>query len=161
MISVNGGVPDYTIRWIDGNTSFDRTDLSAGEHTITISDGNNCEVEQLIVIDAPNSIEVTTVLDHLGCHGDSSGRISLVTSGGVGGFIFEWQDDLGNDDFLSNLSAGEYSVIVRDANDCEIEVTSELTQPNPISSTEEIKNISCYGEQDGACLLYTSDAADE
>ena len=39
----NGGMTPYTISWSHGDSSFNPTNLSAGNYTVTLTDDNNCQ----------------------------------------------------------------------------------------------------------------------
>lgn len=82
---VFGGTPDYTFLWSDGTETAINENLSAGDYTITVTDGNGCTVSGTtnvanlqgfdlelqadgmvtdeITIDAGGSVELTVVTD--------------------------------------------------------------------------------------------------
>lgn len=43
---VSGGSPQYNYQWSNGETQSSATDLENGKYTVTISDANNCSVEE-------------------------------------------------------------------------------------------------------------------
>ena len=49
---VNGGtsVPNYSFLWNNGSTAQNRSNLSAGLYTVTVTDGNNCQKVESITI---------------------------------------------------------------------------------------------------------------
>lgn len=51
IVSISGGVPPYTYLWDDKTTSKNNLALSAGQHGLTITDADNCEVP--VTIDIP------------------------------------------------------------------------------------------------------------
>ena len=54
----------------------------------------------------------------LSCYNSNDGTITVTASGGVSPYTYTWSD-LGNGSSRDNLAAGTYSVIVKDANECE------------------------------------------
>jgi gliding motility-associated-like protein len=49
-ISVEGGVSPYNVSWSNGETSLQAVNLTPGDHTITVTDMNNCKTTQSISI---------------------------------------------------------------------------------------------------------------
>ena len=104
--------------WQDGT---EITGLGAGSYTVSVSDASFCFSTETIDIQEPNVLEVQVVaLQDKICAGDSTGSVSLSSSGGVGSYTFQWDDPLpGNDSAQrENLPAGAYSATVTDENGC-------------------------------------------
>ncbi len=152
ILAIQGGKPNYAVNWFDGNESMDRDDLEKGSYRVTISDAQNCKSEKEIIIAAPEALTVVADVENVKCFGDSTGQIALNTNGGVGNFSFEWENLQGNTSSVSDLSAGNYKVFIKDENDCLTEFESEITQPNAINSTEVITNVTCFGKRDGKII---------
>jgi len=55
-VSISGGVPPYSYLWDDGNTSKDRDNLAAGEHSLIITDADGCKVPVTIEVPAEKFI---------------------------------------------------------------------------------------------------------
>lgn len=144
--------------------SYDFEGLAAGEHIIQVIDANNCIVEQLVNIIPPDSltldVEALSVFGggyQISCFGAEDGVIELTSSGGVqpydyssnGGVSFE-QLEQGNSFSLNNLSAGQYTFVVRDVNNCETFLDVSLVSPEDIvidisvSSDYNGHPIQCY-----------------
>ena len=43
-IAISGGSEPYTISWEDGSSEYFLNDVAAGEHCVTVSDANGCQV---------------------------------------------------------------------------------------------------------------------
>ena len=72
----------------------------------------------------------------LSCYNANDGTITVTASGGVSPYTYTWSD-LGNGSSRDNLAAGTYSVIVKDANECEETVNivienAELFDVDPV-----------------------------
>jgi len=140
-ITVTGGTSSYTYVWNTGATSEDLSGLAAGTYTVTVTDANNCETSESFVIDQPGSGLLTsyTVVDVL-CHNDATGSIDLTVSGGTPDYTYLWSNGATTQD-LSGVTAGTYSVIVTDVNDCSVSesgiVIEEPTNPLSIVITKE------------------------
>ena len=42
--NVNGGSPGYSIQWDNGNSGFFASNLTPGNHTVTITDNQSCQL---------------------------------------------------------------------------------------------------------------------
>ena len=70
-------------------------------------------VDNFQVVDGPNALNASAVIDNIACSGDGNGRIELEIMGGDPPYQFEWS----NGDVTSlifNLAAGEYTCTVTD-----------------------------------------------
>ncbi|MFN8323548.1 MAG: choice-of-anchor Q domain-containing protein [Chitinophagales bacterium] len=54
-LTVEGGTAPYTYAWGDGPTTQNRTDLTAGSYTVTITDAGGCSIIETIFITQPVS----------------------------------------------------------------------------------------------------------
>ncbi|RLD23159.1 MAG: hypothetical protein DRI54_07705, partial [Bacteroidetes bacterium] len=157
-ISVSGGVPPYGYLWESPN-GFNSTDqdifnLESGDYFLTITDSIGCSMDSLpFSISEPTPIAITsaTITDIL-CKGDSTGSIIVVVSGGSGGFTYEWFDatsfQVGDDDTLANVIAGDYTLIVTDDQNCTDTSIYTITEPATAISIDgfAIVNVSCAGD---------------
>jgi len=117
-LAVSGGAGIYSYSWAPagGNASI-ANNLSNGSYTCTISDINNCVKSTLVTITAPAQITVSVSIVNQSCIGSSDGAAQLTLSGGVSPFSILWSNGLSTLQ-NNNLTAGNYSVAVTDANAC-------------------------------------------
>ena len=159
-INVNGGSGDYEFDWSgpNGFTSENQNveNVPVGTYSVTVTDDNDCEVSESFDIDEPNELSITSgVADSDGnlCYNESNGAIDITIEGGTGDYEFDWSGPNGfssEDQNLTDLSAGTYSVIVSDENDCEVSESYEIITPDELTiNTEVIENITCNGGMDG------------
>ncbi|MFN3405653.1 MAG: beta strand repeat-containing protein, partial [Cytophagaceae bacterium] len=86
-----GGVGPYTFNWGGGITTEDRSGLTAGNYSVTITDANNCTAVVNATITQPAAaVSGSTVLTHVLCNGGNTGAINLTPAGGVGPYTFNW-----------------------------------------------------------------------
>ena len=119
-LTISGGTLPYTYLWSDGQTTEDATLLSAGNYSCTITDANNCSIN--INVDVLNdagtlSLDNAAITDEV-C-GNAAGAIDLSISGGTTPYTFNWSNGATTED-ISGLSAGTYSCIIIDSNNCTI-----------------------------------------
>ena len=152
--SISGGTPPYAQFWMDDTniTTLARNDLAAGVYQLNIADNNNC---QNIIIEAtvsePEKMEIEIVsLENIGCFGDSDARLTFSANGGTPPYTCEWNNGAYSTE-LSRLSAGEYSIMVTDANECEqVYDTMLIEQPEKLYAKYNLLNPQYWDSHDGA-----------
>ena len=166
-ITASGGTPPYSYS-IDGGTSFFSnggvfTGLSPGIYDVMVRDQNTCDqAGSSLVINEPPVLLITSesFTNNL-CFGGSSGTISIVATGGVSPYTYSID---GGSSFLSNsglftgLPAGNYDVVVRDANLCLVtgSTISLVDPPQLLIDSETSTNVSCAGGNDGSITIVAS-----
>ncbi|MFH1319395.1 MAG: PKD domain-containing protein, partial [Bacteroidota bacterium] len=98
--------------------------LSAGSYTVTVMDAKSCTVDVPVTITQPSAVtgSITSQTNVL-CNGGSTGSVTVAGANGTPGYQYSLDGGpyLGSGTF-SGLSAGSYTVTVRDANGCTVNV---------------------------------------
>ncbi|MCC5922158.1 MAG: gliding motility-associated C-terminal domain-containing protein [Crocinitomicaceae bacterium] len=143
-VIVNGGVPNYEFDWSTGGTGQIETSLGQGSYALTVTDGNGCSVTDSFTVNAANAPDVSLVsVQDVLCFGDATGNAEIQVTGGQTPYLVEWSASGQFGNFLENVLAGNYVATITDDNGCEISFSVEITQPNPINPTVEIKDSEC------------------
>ena len=143
--------PIYSWTGPNGFTSSqeDIFGLVPGNYQVLVNDDSNCPVTYSFDISEPSSLNVLSSLSKVACEGGSDGSINLVVSGGTFPYTFVWSNAFGNFSFNNNLSAGAYSVTVKDNNNC-LWNESFLIETKPFDTTSvKVKNVKCKGDFTG------------
>jgi hypothetical protein len=134
--TVSGGVGPYAYNWDNGSFAQNPENLSAGEHTLMVEDGNAYKKTVTVSIPGPDKLNIDFQLsqfnngNNVGCYSCHDGSISTTVSGGTAPYTYEWNDPLGSTTAnLSQLSGGNYAVTVTDANQCTQKTGVELRMP--------------------------------
>jgi len=159
-IDLFGGVEPYFISWdivIPDSTLIDT--VSAGVYIYSVIDSNNCIISDTIIIEEPDELVMSASIINVLCKGESTGEIHLTVTGGIspyeysidGGVTFQSQA------YFDNLSAGSYSIIVKDANDCLLNSPLyNISEPLTVLSTGLTPpNLLCFGDT-GTVVLTVS-----
>ena len=130
--------------------------ISLGNHYITIRDAASCTFNIPFVINQPEPLSVS-VSDqtNVGCFGENTGSVSVTATGGVSPYTYRLDTGPFQDDgSFGSLSAGDYIITVRDANNCERQIQVEITQPEAaLSRTVIVTDVACYGDSTGSVNL--------
>jgi gliding motility-associated-like protein len=117
-LTVNGGTGSYTYTWLpSGGSSSVANNLSNGTYTALVSDINNCTKSTIVAITEPTILSVNATITSPTCLEANDGSALLNISGGVSPYAVNWNNGITNIQ-NNNLSAGNYSVNVTDANTC-------------------------------------------
>ncbi|HEY9116385.1 MAG TPA: SprB repeat-containing protein, partial [Roseivirga sp.] len=156
-LSVVGGSAPYTYSWNNGSTTEDITGLAPGNYSVSVTDAVGCIKSIGFTIIEPSPISISQTLSNVSCNGAADGAISLSVGGGTGPYTYAWADDgsITTKD-RSNLSPGNYTLTVTDANGCISVQAFNITEPAILASTATQVNVNCYGESTGAINLTVS-----
>jgi gliding motility-associated-like protein len=146
----NGGQSPYTYLWTpSGGTNATATGLAAGTYTVTITDAQGCTDTSIVIITQPPVL--ASIEDSLNvlCSGGNSGAAWVNTSGGVGPYTYSWNTvPVQTTDSVGNLTAGNYTVFITDANGCAIQKVFNIGQPQPLVVVDNFIPATC-GLNDG------------
>ncbi len=142
-----GGTGGYTFDWPGlGETTASVDGLPAGSYNVIITDGNGCELDELIDVTERDSLILTLDPNNtrdISCFGEEDGQIAVTYNfndniNPVGNTPFTFSPNVpqgaGNagTGFASGLAAGTYGVTITDENGCEDSVSVTLTEPTEI-----------------------------
>ncbi|RDI14622.1 T9SS type A sorting domain-containing protein [Flavobacterium sp. AG291] len=152
-LTPTGGTGPYTYDWGGGINTEDRTGLTAGNYSVTITDANSCTKVVNVTVTQPPALNGTTVVTNIACFGGNTGAINLTPTGGTGPYTYDWGGGINTED-RTGLTAGNYSVTITDANSCTKVVNVTVTQPAAVlSGTTVVTNVSCFGGNNGTINL--------
>lgn len=107
-----------------------------------IAKGGLCNPPDTII----QTIIVTNISDpvsqNITCFGLNNGSASVVVNG-ASPILYNWLPSGGNNASATNLSSGNYSVIISDANNCTYTKTVNIVEPALLTSTVFASNASC------------------
>lgn len=144
-VTASGGNAPYTFNWMPGSlTGSVQTNLTAGiVYTITAIDNNNCTGTLTLQIAQPPPITYTINTTNAICN-SATGNGTIMVSGGTPGYNYTWSPNGGNSSIATGLTAGNYSIIIMDTNNCSVTATLSIGQNTVIiNSTVNIQNASC------------------
>ena len=158
--------PTYSYS-IDGGLTFNPTNslndsvftnISPGTYYIYLVENANPSCFECLTIIIPDPQDpitpVTSVIQNIICHGDSTGSAEVNAIGGIVPYTYLWPTGE-TTNFSTNLWAGTHNVFVTDANGCMDSASVVITNIyNPFSiSLDTLQQVQCYGEENGQVLL--------
>ncbi|MFN7326669.1 MAG: Ig-like domain-containing protein, partial [Chitinophagales bacterium] len=151
-LTVTGGTLPYQFLWSSGETSEDISSLGDGTFAVTITDAEGCSKQYSFTVNEPIVLSATTSISSIDCYGDADGSITVNPSGGVGPFVYFWNNGASTNT-ISNLDGGTYVVTVTDANNCTYSISSEVLEPDQALSLTLInQEVSCFGLSNGSVI---------
>jgi len=158
--TVTGGTAGYTYTWspTGGNTAT-ASSLTQGSYTLNVTDAKNCTTNTIVTITQPAAVLSASIgsVTNVNCFGNNTGSASVNVTGGTAGYTYTWSPSGGNAATASSLTAGTYTVNIKDANSCTTNTTVSITQPaSTISAVITSTNVACFGNNTGSAHIAVS-----
>ena len=164
-LMVIGGFAPFEYDWSNGATTEDINNLPPGEYCVTVTDALCGEASLCITVCAPMKFIWEEINP---CPGEYFGAITI--TGIIGGqepYTYSW-DNGSTQNFISDLTTGNYCVTVTDANECTssqcFELLNELSEgcsnddcPDFINGIFTVNP--CFGQSSGALYVYFNPGA--
>lgn len=132
-VNPNGGTAPYTYSSNGGltyNPSNVLINLCAGTIPVVVQDANGCLTNANIAITQPTALSANYTLTDPICAGACDGEIAVAGAGGTPGYQYSVDGGAlqagGN---LTGLCAGNHTVLIQDANGCELTAVQVLIDP--------------------------------
>ncbi len=138
--------------------SDDANQLSAGQNQVYAFDGLCTSDTIVFTIDEPEPImlmEDASIIGQETCAGECDASVFLVATGGNGGYSYMWNDGF-NGDMRNDLCAGDYTISISDANNCETTIDISIDAREELTAridSSAISLISCGNDDTGALTV--------
>lgn len=156
-ITTIDGVPPYQYKWSDQTSNVvnpDRTGLSAGPYTLTLRDAGGLGATRILpfTITEPALLAFTFTKKNSRCFTDNTGEITVTPTGGVPPYTYLLNGNTvaAPAGVIANLTAGNYTVKVIDANLCEsVEQQVAILPVRPLTLTYDMTQVGCANPASG------------
>jgi hypothetical protein len=144
-VTASGGTPSYLYSiggvFVSNNTF---NGLAAGTYDVTVMDVNGCSVTQQTSISAPSELVATLEDIQQALCGQNNGSLIISVSGGTAPYQISLNGNSSNTGLVGNLSAGNYTLEVIDANNCTTSTSATIASPSPLlASISNIQQPNC------------------
>jgi gliding motility-associated-like protein len=154
-ISITGGITPYVLSWSNGQTTSNINGLDADTYTLNLTDDNGCTDSYNFDVEQPDLLELTSIVSHVACFGESNGEIDISVTGGTSPYNFDWSNLTSNEDLL-NILSGNYSVIVTDDNNCKDSASVIISEPSDIVYSVSTIDLVCNNIDEGQISVLVS-----
>ncbi|MEO6612739.1 MAG: hypothetical protein ABIT05_08675 [Chitinophagaceae bacterium] len=153
-VVVNGGTVPYSYLWSNGATTASISSIPAGTYSVTITDQKGCTTTAGATVTASEAFNPSASVTNVSCNNGSNGSITITNVNATPPFSYSIDGiNFQPGNTFSGLTAGSYTLTVRDANGCTGFVTKTVTQPAVISITVNSVQPTCYGQNNGAISI--------
>ncbi len=143
--SVVGGSPGYTYSWSpSGVTTSTINNLALGIYTLEVTDTHTCVSTNTFAIVQPTAaLGAVVTSNSVTCFGSSTGTVSANATGGTGPYNYTITPGNNFGPNYSNIPIGNYTVSIKDNNDCVFNTTTTVIQATEILLTKTTVNSDC------------------
>jgi hypothetical protein len=127
--TVSGGTQPYLYSWSNGSGGTAINNLNAGQYSLSITDANGCSTEASAQVINPDGVMAYAIDSDLNCFGGTNGAVEVIITDGTPPFTYEWNNGITGTALITELTAGDYSCVVTDANGCSFTATETVDQP--------------------------------
>lgn len=157
VAAIGGTAPyQYSIDGVNFGTSNIFDNLLAGSYTVTVRDAKGCSTTLSRTLTAPDILVPNFGQVDVSCNGDNSGEITGTATGGVGPYSFSLDGTNFQTGTFNNLAAGDYTLTVKDTNDCTATISVTINEPTAFNVTAVKTDVTCNGTDDGTITLFAS-----
>jgi hypothetical protein len=129
------------------------TGIYAGGHTIKVKDARGCIGSKTVTFTQTTATLSTVLVEKkdVTCYGDVTGVLEFTGSGGLAPYQYSLDKAAFQEQGrFSGLGANEYTVVIKDKNECDNTATYSIVTINPkIEIATSPTDVSCFGGSDG------------
>lgn len=129
VATVSGGVAPYQYLWTPNSTTTNSiANLPAGTYVLKVTDQVGCTKDFPIEVTEPAALAPIVTARQV-CYGLTTGSILVQPVGGTAPFRYSKDNGVsfGTDSIFSNLAAGTYPIVVKDAKNCLFSTSATVT----------------------------------
>lgn len=147
QLTVSGGVAPYSYNWVQsvaGPNDSQATGLCQGTYDFIVEDDNGCLINDLVVINQPDSVEISdVVLTNITCHGDCDGQIEI-NSPTASEFSIDGGATFQASNLFENLCANDYDIVAKDPSGCIVETSVNIWEADPLELSISADTTVCH-----------------
>ena len=158
-ITAAGGLSPYSYS-IDGGTTYQATNaftnLIAGTYNATVKDANNNTKTNTFIIPPYSPLTTSVSYRNVSCIGSNDGSAEIIATGGIAPYLYSIDNGAySSSTIFSSLTAGDYTLNVKDAAGCLTTSDIRITQPEAIFISATTTNTTA-SNNDGEITVTTT-----
>jgi hypothetical protein len=132
------GNPPYTYLWSNGSTGSTITGLTTGGYNVTVTDNTGCSVTKSTLVSLVPPLGIVSILTTDPSCNSSDGEIKVYITGGTAPYNFSGTSignyfTFGSEYTFTNVSSGNYGILVTDSGLCTSSGNVTLNTPGGFS----------------------------
>ncbi|MEL6190900.1 MAG: gliding motility-associated C-terminal domain-containing protein [Bacteroidota bacterium] len=134
-VVARGGSGFINYSWSNSGTTAEIQAISGGTYVITLTDTEDCVLTDSVVVNEPEQLAVNIQRQEDARCELTNGLLSIEALGGTPTYDYMWDTDPPTDaTTITDLSGGDYTISIIDANDCQIDSTITVeVLPSPVA----------------------------
>ncbi|WP_428225426.1 hypothetical protein [Flavobacterium sp.] len=164
-VTFSGGTSPYEVNFNGGGfeakaSPASYSNLTAGTYTWVVKDANGCIIEGSEIVGQPTELEASDNHTDVKCNAGNDGSVTVTFSGGTSPYEVNFNgggfEAKASPASYSNLTAGTYTWVVKDANGCIIEGSESVGQPTALQASDSHADVKCNAGNDGSVTVIFS-----
>jgi gliding motility-associated-like protein len=146
-----GGKTPYTYTMNGANyNSPIFTGLAAGDYTILMTDANGCQVTSVVTVPRNSVVVNLNATANAADCTNATGGVTALANGGTAPYRYTLNGTTNTTGIFTNLSAGNFTVSVADANGCQNSVATQVTTNGANITATAIASSTFCGSTNGS-----------
>ena len=166
-VAISGGTGPFVITWYRGSplvafsNSATVTGLAPGTYVVSVLDQGTGDTEwsSASIIEPASLAGIISAKNNVSCNGlcDGDATVLHIPGTGTGSVTYLWDDPAAQTTATATgLCAGTYTVTLADDNGCTTDISTTITEPDPLTIASSQNNVSCNGVCDGQAMAAPS-----
>lgn len=147
-VLVSGGTAPYSYNWDNSFGAATQNNLSAGAHTLIITDSYNCTVSTPVNIDTIYVLHLAMTSTPTSCFDGNDGTATVTALNGAPVASYDWSSGSVVNP-ATNLYAGYESVTVTDGYGCVAVDSVLVNEPPQLVAVADWRDPLCHGDANG------------
>jgi|GEM_PF-5587030 len=124
----------------------------SGTYTVVGTAENGCSASFSVGVSVAEPLTAAFDNQDILCNGAATGIANVQAQGGTPDYTYLWSNGVSTAN-NPGLPAGNYSLTITDSDNCTLETSTTLTEPEVIDISIDVDSASCNGVADGQAIL--------